>query len=78
MKQQTTFDPNDKLLSIGEVQRILRISKSRIYTLISMDEFPLPIRVGQSKKFWLSSEIQNYLQTRLDERNAKHLQRDGR
>jgi len=68
---QTIFDPNDKLLSIGEVQRILRISKSRIYTLISLGEFMPPIKIGRVKSFWLTSEVIAYAQSRLDERNVK-------
>lgn len=69
------FDPDEILLSNGEVQRILRISKSRIYALISKGEFPPSVRIGQSKRFWLKSEILAYAQSRLDERNKKLIQK---
>lgn len=77
MKQQTTFDPNDKLLSLPEVQHIVPLSKSRIYFLMTQGSFPEPIKIGQSRSYWLTSEIHEYLQSRLDERNSKQLQKEG-
>jgi predicted DNA-binding transcriptional regulator AlpA len=71
------FNPEDRLLCLGEVQRILPLSKSRIYYLISIGEFIPPIKIGQSKSYWLSSEIHEYVQSRLDERNSKQLQNNG-
>ena len=70
------FDPNDRLLCLGEVQRILPLSKSRIYHLISIGEFISPIKIGQSKSYWLQSEVIKYVQSRLDERNSKQLQKN--
>ena len=71
------FDPNDKLLSLHEVQYIIPLSKSRIYHLLSEGSFPAPIKISQVKNCWLSSEIHEYVQKRIDERNSKQLQKEG-
>ena len=71
------FDPNDKLLSLPEVQCIVPLSKSRIYHLLSKGSFPAPVKIGQVRSCWLSSEIHEYVQSRLDERNSKQLQNNG-
>jgi prophage regulatory protein len=71
------FDPNDKLLSLPEVQYIVPLSKSRIYHLLSEGSFPAPIKIGQVRSCWLSSEIHEYVQKRLDERNSKQLLKEG-
>ncbi|MDX9744893.1 MAG: AlpA family phage regulatory protein [Arcobacteraceae bacterium] len=50
----------EKLLKLAGVMDYIPFSKSKIYELVSKNEFPSPLAVG-GNKLWLYSDIQNYI-----------------
>ena len=50
----------DDLLTRRDVERRVRLSRSRIYALMRLGEFPLPFRIGQSRgalELWRNREM---------------------
>lgn len=62
----------DDLLTRRDVERRVRLSRSRIYALMRLGEFPLPFRIGQRAVRWSSGEIEKWLdeRPRADTRQA--------
>ena len=61
------------------VPRILRrqlvesqtgLSRSKIYDLITRDEFPRPIKIGASAVGWVEADIEAWINAKIDA--AKH------
>lgn len=65
MNQQTK-----KLLRIGEVARKTTFSKPHIYTLIRQGKFPKPIKLSANTSVWLESEIDTWLDARIQARGV--------
>jgi len=61
-----------KLISLNQVLDRVCLSKSRIYSLMNAGLFPRPIKTGLHRVSWLDSEISEYIQIRIEERNAKY------
>lgn len=59
------------LLRLREVTAITGVSRSTIYRLISIGQFPAPIRIGVRASAWSTNEIAGWLDGRIAERNAK-------
>ena len=55
---------HDRLLRRTEVEEIVRLSRSTIYHLMKIGQFPAPIRIGQRAVRWLLSDIETWLATR--------------
>ncbi|MBL3518885.1 helix-turn-helix domain-containing protein [Arcobacter lanthieri] len=51
---------DEQLLKIKDIQKILPICTSKIYALVSKNEFPKPIKIGRSS-FWKLSSILEYI-----------------
>jgi len=58
---------NKKLLRRPEVEQITRYSRSTIYRLISLGEFPPPIHLSKRSVAWLESDIQAWIDNRINE-----------
>jgi len=65
------FLPGEKLISFPEVQRIIPVSKTRWYELMQLGEAPRPIKISRQKVAWLESEILDFVNNRIAERNEK-------
>ncbi len=50
------------------VEKLL-ISKSTIWIWIKEGSFPKPIRLGRNSVAWLASDIENWIQSRIDLNN---------
>ncbi|EMH2964040.1 AlpA family phage regulatory protein [Burkholderia multivorans] len=50
------------------VEQITGLSKSSIYAGIQNGTFPIPIRLTANSVGWVSHEIQNWLQEKVDSR----------
>jgi prophage regulatory protein len=48
-----------------QVERIVGLSRSQIYALAKLHQFPKPIRLGARAVGWLSSEIDAWLADRI-------------
>jgi predicted DNA-binding transcriptional regulator AlpA len=70
MKYALKFDPEDVMLSVGEVARITKKSAPTIYRLMRKDQFPKNINVA-GRSLWLRSEVLAYLNDCVEKRNQK-------
>ena len=54
----------EEVLRISDVVKATRLSKSSIYFLIKINDFPRPKRLGKKVVFWTATEIQRWLENR--------------
>jgi prophage regulatory protein len=59
-----------RMIRLPEVRRTVALSRSEIYRLVSLQKFPAPIRLGARAVGWLESDIQEWLQRRIDASRA--------
>jgi prophage regulatory protein len=52
---------------LPEVQRLVPLSRSRLYELIADGRFPAPIKLSDRASAWDMSEVQRYLDDRVAE-----------
>ncbi len=50
-----------KIIRLPEVKEMTSFSKSKIYDLMSKDEFPKNYSKGRSTSFWLKHEIEEWI-----------------
>ncbi len=60
----------DSLISIKQVSRRLDTSVRGVYRLIARHEFPPPVKVGGSSKFY-DSDVDEYLNRLRDSRRTR-------
>jgi len=63
-------EENRNFLRIGEVSKRTTISKPHIYTLIRQGKFPKPIKLSANTSVWLESEINTWLDARIQARGV--------
>ena len=57
-----------KVLRLPEVKKITGLSRSCIYKMISLGTFPKPISLGARSVGWLESEINDWLNAKIQAR----------
>lgn len=55
---------NNQILRLPAVMLKTSLSKSSIYRLESLDQFPKRVRLGEHSTGWLASEIDEYIANR--------------
>ena len=60
-----------KILKVKEVAEEINVSVQQIYKLVSKGRFPKPIKLGERGSGWLTSEIDAWLQSRVDARDEE-------
>jgi len=60
-----------KALKVKEVASEISISVPQVYKLVGLGRFPKPIKLGERGSGWLTSEIDAWLQSRVDARNEE-------
>jgi prophage regulatory protein len=74
---QSNKEPSQlqKLIRIQSVVNLTGLSKSYIYQLVSNGHFPKSIQLvtGGTSVAWLESEIQEWINSRVQERDEKEL-----
>ena len=55
---------SDAMLKRCEVEKLTGLSRSSIYRLMRIHEFPEPVRVGQRAVRWPSTVIDEFLESR--------------
>ena len=58
-----------KLLKAKQVAEYVNVSKSQIYKLVQQGRLPKPIKLGERGSAWLVSEIDAWLQSKVDARD---------
>ena len=62
---------NSKVLKVKEVAEEINVSVPQVYKLVSLGRFPKPIKLGERGSGWLTSEIDDWLQSRVDARDEE-------
>lgn len=62
--------PQDRFLRLPEVLHITGLSRSTIYWLISREAFPAQISLGGKNVAWLASEVNQWMQERINNRHT--------
>lgn len=57
---------DDQLVDIKFITHLTGLTDKWFYKLIQDGEFPKPIKLGRSSR-WLKSEVEQWLQARIDE-----------
>lgn len=55
-----------EIIKLREVKKITCISGSSIYRGAANGSFPRPIKLGERSSGWLRSEVEQWLQERID------------
>jgi prophage regulatory protein len=58
------------VMKLPAVQSTTGLSRSTIYAFISEGRFPKPIPLGARSVGWLSSEVDDWIKSRISERKA--------
>ncbi|MGE6790861.1 helix-turn-helix transcriptional regulator [Pseudomonas guineae] len=61
--------PLDRLIKIEEVMAQVGMGKTKIYDLIQLEDFPIPIKLGRYSR-WSQIEIQNWIEQQKQKRAA--------
>lgn len=65
---------NERFLRIDEVMHLTGLSRSTIYDNARAGKFPQSVPLGGGAKAWLESEIKEWMQSRIKQRNNKTTQ----
>ncbi|MBN6075907.1 AlpA family transcriptional regulator [Aggregatibacter actinomycetemcomitans] len=68
---------NDRFLRIDEVTQLTGLARTTIYDKTRANTFPRPVDLGGNKKAWLASEVKNWMQERINQRNQKQQRKDS-
>jgi prophage regulatory protein len=60
-----------KVIRLAQVMASTGLGRSTIYKYIAMEKFPTPLKLSERCVGWLESEVQLWIQSRLDMRNVK-------
>jgi prophage regulatory protein len=72
MKNNKKFlKKNTKFLRLPAVLEQVGFKASTIYEMIKEDRFPAPVHLGPRLTAWVESEVQQWMQDRIDEREKK-------
>lgn len=56
-----------EILRLNDVVSCTSLPKSTIYSLAKEGKFPSPIRLAKRSSGWLKSEVQDFIQARINE-----------
>ena len=60
-----------KVLKVKEVAIEISISVPQVYRLVKLGKFPGPIKLSERGSGWLTTEIDEWLQSRVDARDEE-------
>lgn len=63
------------LLNLAEVRQLVGIGKSQLYRLISVGDFPAPVKIRRSSR-WLSSEVHAWIHAQASLRASEPMRTD--
>ena len=61
--------PPNRFLRLPEVIQISGYRRSTIYEMIKSGKFPAPVHLGPRAVAWLESEVEAWMQDRIDDRD---------
>ena len=60
-----------RILKVKQVAEEINVSVPQVYKLVSLGRFPKPIKLGERGSGWLTSEIDDWLQSKVDARDEE-------
>jgi prophage regulatory protein len=60
------------IIKLPEVMAITTFSRSTIYRLIEMGEFPIQIKLAERSIGWIEQEVEDYMENKINEREVVH------
>ncbi len=60
-----------KLIRLPKVMDYTGLARSTIYKYIAEGTFPKPVSLGSRAAAWVESEVQEWILTRIEERDAQ-------
>ena len=60
-----------RILKVKQVAEEIYVSVAQVYKLVSLGRFPKPIKLGECGSGWLTTEIDAWLQSRVDARDEE-------
>lgn len=60
----------ERILKFPTVKERVGLSSSTIYEMIARGEFPPPVKLGKRAVGWVESELDQWLEKRIKEREA--------
>lgn len=60
-----------KLIKLNNVIAITGISRSHIYALAQKGQFPKPVKLTERSSAWVASEVQDWIDTRIAQRDME-------
>ena len=60
-----------RILKVKQVAEEINVSVPQVYKLVSLGRFPKPIKLGERGSGWLTSEIDAWLQSKVDARDEE-------
>ena len=70
-KRKQIIKNNKKFLRLPAVLEQVGYKSSTIYEMIKEGSFPAPVHLGPRLTAWVESEVQQWMQDRIDERDEK-------
>lgn len=67
MDSRTPMQPDEVLCRLPAVAQQTGLQKSTLYSLIARGEFPRPIRISARCVAWRKSEVQRWIDQRVQE-----------
>ena len=61
----------ERFLRIDAVIELTGLARSTIYDKTRLNQFPQPVDLGGNKKAWLESEVNKWMQERIEQLNQK-------
>ena len=65
------MEANERFIRLDELISKTGLGRSTIYIMMDNGEFPKPINLTSNKVAWLQSEINNWMQSKVEQRNNK-------
>lgn len=59
-----------RILRLKEVVQVSGLSRSTIYSLMSVGKFPKPLKLSLRASGWLMSDIEDWIQSRVEARGS--------
>ena len=60
-----------RILKVKQVAAEINVSVPQVYKLVSIGRFPKPIKLGERCSGWLTTEIDAWIQSRVDARDEE-------
>lgn len=63
-----------KLIRIKQVRELTGISRTYIYSMVKQGVFPAPVCLSCKSKAWISEEVIDWIQSKIDARDKSNEQ----